>query len=78
MYQSVGTNIIEAISQALDIPLLKREIIGKPKVTNLDYQSNEEEREGDEVEDLFLVLKEALSLYPNIKGVSSGAIASTY
>ncbi|CAD8175095.1 unnamed protein product [Paramecium pentaurelia] len=78
MYQSVGTNIIDAISQALDKPLLKREIVGKPKVTNLDYQSNKEEREGDEVEDLFLVLKEAQSLYPNIKGVSSGAIASTY
>jgi len=30
------------------------------------------------VEDLFDVLKEALIKYPEIKGVSSGAIASTY
>ncbi|CAD8084827.1 unnamed protein product [Paramecium sonneborni] len=78
MYQSVGTNIIEAISQALDKPLLKKEIQGKPKITNLAYQCNDEEKEGDEVEDLFLILKEAITLYPDIKGVSSGAIASTY
>ena len=57
---------------------MKKEVLGKPKITNLDYQSKNEEREGDEVEDLFLVLKEALTLYPDIKGVSSGAIASTY
>jgi len=30
------------------------------------------------VEDLFVALKDALALYPDIKGVSSGAIASTY
>lgn len=30
------------------------------------------------MEDLYDVLKEALELHPDIKGVSSGAIASTY
>jgi diphthine-ammonia ligase len=30
------------------------------------------------VEDLFLVLKECKELYPDVQGVSSGAIASTY
>ncbi|CAK77585.1 unnamed protein product (macronuclear) [Paramecium tetraurelia] len=78
MYQSVGTNAIQAIAQAMDKPLMTREISGTPKITNLDYQSKEEERIGDEVEDLYLVLKEALTQYPDIKGVSSGAIASTY
>lgn len=40
----------------------------------MEYESTE----GDEVEDLFLLLKEAKEKYPDLKGVSSGAIMSTY
>lgn len=45
---------------------------------SLEYNPTDEEKKDDEVEDLFEVLVEAKKLYPEIEGVSSGAIASTY
>ena len=45
---------------------------------NLEYTATEEEKKDDEVEDLFEVLKEVKEKYPDVVGVSSGAIASTY
>ena len=36
------------------------------------------ETENDEVEDLFLLLKEAKEKFPDLEGVSSGAILSSY
>jgi diphthine-ammonia ligase len=45
---------------------------------NLEYTATEEEKKDDEVEDLFEVLKEVKEKYPDVIGVSSGAIASTY
>ena len=33
---------------------------------------------GDEIEDLYLLLKNIKEEYPDIKGVASGAIASNY
>jgi len=51
-----------------------RQISKKP--INLDMQYKE--TENDEVEDLFLLLKEAKEKYPDLGGVSSGAIMSTY
>ena len=40
----------------------------------MEYQKTE----NDEVEDLYNLLKEVKEKYPEIKGVSSGAIKSTY
>jgi diphthamide synthase (EF-2-diphthine--ammonia ligase) len=48
MYQTVGTNATLAIASALERPLYRRPITGKPKVMTLEYA----EAEGDEVEDL--------------------------
>lgn len=42
----------------------------------MDY--NEKDHSEDEVEDLFLLIKEIIEKHPEIKGVSSGAIKSTY
>jgi len=78
MYQSVGSENIEKIAQCLDTPLFRREIMGKPVILDLEYNGDSEQKKDDEVEDLYLLLKEIKEKYPDIKGVSSGAIASTY
>ena len=46
MYQTVGTNATIFIAKALDKPLYRRPIIGKPKNVLLEYNKPEE---GDEV-----------------------------
>jgi diphthine-ammonia ligase len=42
------------------------------------YHMNEEMVDDDEVEDMYHLLNEILQLYPEIKGVACGAIASNY
>lgn len=74
MYQTVGSEMAEAIAECMDIPLITREITDKTVNFNLEYV----ETKNDEVENLFLLLKDALEKNPEIKGVSSGAIKSTY
>ena len=74
MYQTVGSEIIPAIAECMNVPLLMREISGKTINKELEY----DETDKDEVEDLYLLLKEALEKYPDITAVSSGAIKSTY
>jgi len=76
MYQSVGSEAIELIAQALDKPLFRRPIQGKPKDQSLEYSQPTDPQ--DEVEDLYLLLQDVLAKHPDIKGLSSGAIASTY
>lgn len=73
MYQSVGSEIIDLYSDAMNLPLYRHEINGKPLNSNLDY----DETIDDEVEDLYKVLKHAkedLKIKYNIEidAVSSG------
>jgi diphthine-ammonia ligase len=74
MYQSVGHDAIESIAKCFDLPLFRRPIRGTPKNLEYDYVPTE----SDEVEDLFLLLKELKERFPDAEGVSSGAIHSTY
>ena len=74
MYQTVGSEIVEAIAEALGVPIMIRKIAGKPKNLELEYGVTAE----DEVEDLFELVKEAKNRFPNVKAVSSGAILSSY
>ncbi|CAI5438809.1 unnamed protein product [Caenorhabditis angaria] len=74
MYQSVGADGVELYGKAMDIPLYRKEISGKPKNQNYDY----EKTDGDEVEDLYELLVEVKKQHPNLKGVSAGAILSSY
>lgn len=82
MYQSVGNEIIELYSKAMELPLYRAEITGKVLNQKLEY-SPEECGQADEVEDLYRILKtakeelEAKHGY-KVEGVSSGAILSTY
>jgi hypothetical protein len=38
MYQTVGSNVTLGIAEALELPIYRRKIIGKPKITTLEYQ----------------------------------------
>lgn len=58
MYQSVGGHAIENLANAMGKPLYRRVIEGLPKITDLEYNGSMTEKEGDEVEDLYLLLKE--------------------
>ena len=46
--------------------------------TSMNYTDNPEEVAGDEIEDMYLLLKDVKAAYPDIAGVASGAIASNY
>lgn len=63
MYQSVGGHAIENLAQAMGKPLYRKIIEGKPKITDLEYNGSKTEKEGDEVEDLYLLLKEIKVTY---------------
>nr|XP_009858382.1 diphthine--ammonia ligase isoform X1 [Ciona intestinalis]XP_026690168.1 diphthine--ammonia ligase isoform X2 [Ciona intestinalis] len=73
MYQTVGHEAIEYYAEAMDLPLYMREIAGASKSTNLNY----DQVDGDEVEDLYLLLKHIQSEL-EYEAVSCGAILSDY
>lgn len=53
MFQTVGHHAIDLYSQAMGLPLYRAAIKGGSREQGRDYQPTE----GDEVEDLFLLLK---------------------
>jgi diphthine-ammonia ligase len=74
MFQTVGTLAVPAISQALDVPLIARPLIGKSLNKKLEY----ERIDGDEIEDLYELLLEVKYRFPNVQAVVSGAVQSDY
>ena len=70
MYQTVGSEIINAIAECLGVPLILGTITKKPVNKDLEYK----ETKDDEVEDLFDLIKQAKEKWPEIQAVSSGAI----
>lgn len=54
MFQTVGHDVIQLYGEALGLPLFRRTIKGE----SLCVESNYEENIGDEVEDLYELLKE--------------------
>ena len=79
MYQTVGSEMVQAISDAIGVPLFRRGITGSPINVDLKY---DECTPKDEVEDLYVLLKEIQEKYAaqgiTIHAVSAGAILSTY
>ena len=55
MYQTVGHELINAVAEALSLPLHRRQLQGKSLNTEADYA---EPTQGDEVEDLYELVKE--------------------
>ncbi|KAN0006896.1 hypothetical protein ACTFIU_005089 [Dictyostelium citrinum] len=80
MYQTVGNNLIEIIAkECLELPLYQIEINGTAISKETDsYDADLEVNSKDEVEDLYNLLKLVKENHPNVKGVSCGAILSTY
>ncbi|PVG03618.1 hypothetical protein CPB86DRAFT_772005 [Serendipita vermifera] len=85
LYQTVGQDAIEYVAQALDVPLYRRVIEGSAVEMGNEYGTRAGTREsldqsvpGDETEDLFYLLQDVIMHHPDIKGVSVGAILSTY
>ncbi|VDD93682.1 unnamed protein product [Enterobius vermicularis] len=74
MYQSVGYQGVQLYGEALELPLFRAEIRGLPLNQSLEYSLTK----NDEVEDLYQLLVKVLHKFPDIKGVSAGAILSRY
>ncbi|XP_057476427.1 diphthine--ammonia ligase isoform X2 [Actinidia eriantha] len=74
MYQTVGHQVVVSYASCMGVPLFRRRIQGSTRHHKLSYSMTP----GDEVEDLFILLKEVKRQIPSIVAVSSGAIASDY
>ena len=59
MYQSVATEGVQLISEAMEIPLLIQSTCNTQKCKDMNYRV----AEGDEVEDLYVLLSRAKSEY---------------
>ncbi|KAL0485999.1 diphthine-ammonia ligase [Acrasis kona] len=80
-FQTVGHNVIEAISHCLEVPLFRGELHAVSSQKTLEYDENVKGEEGahkDEVEELFELLSRVKTTMPDIEGVSCGAILSDY
>ncbi len=73
-FQTAGHTALPVLCDCLGVPLVSRKWSGVSVVRTLDYQPTE----GDEVEDLFSLLKDVLRRFPCVSAVSSGAILSNY
>jgi len=87
MYQTAGSECITLqVEECLGLPLVTRKIRGRSqmlalvynKQVNTDNLDTNETEPTDEVEDLYELLFEVKTRFPNITAVSSGAILSTY
>ncbi|CAJ0630132.1 12434_t:CDS:2 [Entrophospora sp. SA101] len=74
LYQTVGHDAIEYYAGCMNLPLYRREIVGKSIVQEIDYR----ETVNDETEDLYELLKTVKESHPDIKAISVGAILSNY
>ncbi|ETV91095.1 hypothetical protein, variant [Aphanomyces invadans] len=74
MFQSIGTHIVEHIATCMDVPWVSHTLEGKSVSTEMGYDTTE----GDEVEDLLLLLQQVQQKFPDVDAVSSGAIFSNY
>ncbi|SCN63233.1 diphthine--ammonia ligase, putative [Plasmodium chabaudi chabaudi] len=74
MYQSVGFELIPSISECMEKPLIQHQIKRKPINLEMNYVYDSK----DEVEDLYELLLEVKTKFPNINAVSCGAIKSNY
>ncbi len=82
MYQTAGSEAVRMqVEECMGVPFHAREIHGRSKNTALVYDTSDKDDTSmlhDEVEDLYLLLKEIQMKYPDISAISSGAILSTY
>lgn len=80
MYQSVGSDALPAIADALGLPLYTRSTTATATVTSLAYTPNPTavNRCHDEVEDLLELLMDVKRAHPDVKAACCGALWSDY
>ena len=88
MFQSVGHTAIEAIADCANVPIIRRCTSGRSVNHGLHYSSAAlaavtsgsavDAAEGDEIGALFALLSDVRARFPSVRGVSCGAILSTY
>lgn len=75
MFQTVGHHIVSLYGKCTGLPLFRRKIrINGSKNTDLNYTPTV----GDEIEDLYEILREVKLKIPSVEAVSVGAILSSY
>ncbi|RLN06642.1 hypothetical protein BBJ28_00010989 [Nothophytophthora sp. Chile5] len=75
MFQSVGHNVVALMAESMELPLVTGAITGTALKTDIDYHVT---TAGDEVEDLFRLLEDVTRQFPEVRGVCTGAIFSSY
>lgn len=79
MYQTVGSEMIQAVADAIGVPVFRRTISGAPINVDLQYKP---ESKKDEVEDLYELMKMVKEEYAKkgveLQAVCAGAILSSY
>ncbi|KAG6336691.1 hypothetical protein ID866_2398 [Astraeus odoratus] len=81
LYQTVGQDGIALIARALQVPLYRHIIHGRPLNQGAEYGTKAPGgggTTGDETEDLHALLSTVLEHHPDIQGVAVGAILSNY
>lgn len=89
MYQTAASETIPTlVEECLGVPLMMRQCEGRSQKTSLVYDHDDvdnnkspkdcSEEVQDEVEDLFELLVDVRRQFPEVQGISSGAILSTY
>ncbi|XP_033221259.1 diphthine--ammonia ligase isoform X2 [Belonocnema kinseyi] len=73
MFQTVGHQGVQFISEAIGLPVYREPTFGKSKMQEKNYTPTDD----DEVEDLYRLLKKVKD-FQNIEAVLSGAISSDY
>ncbi|KAK1741391.1 diphthine--ammonia ligase [Skeletonema marinoi] len=77
MYQTAGSEVVKTqVEECIGVPFYMREIHGQSKIKSLVYENDGDG--SDEVEDLYILLEQIQANHPEVEGVSSGAILSTY
>lgn len=75
MYQCAGAEVIDAIGDAFEVPLVRRAMTGAPIAIN---SNSYEPTSGDEVEDLFFLLQDVKLRFPQVEAITTGAVFSNY
>eukprot|EP01028_Stygiella_incarcerata_P001201 TRINITY_DN11910_c0_g1_i1.p1 TRINITY_DN11910_c0_g1~~TRINITY_DN11910_c0_g1_i1.p1 ORF type:complete len:653 (-),score=176.77 TRINITY_DN11910_c0_g1_i1:1562-3451(-) len=73
-FQTVGHHAVPLFCSLFGVPVVRRETKGEAKSSTIKYKSTQ----GDEVEDLFSLLKAAKKRFPEANAVCSGAVESNY
>ncbi|KAG5502758.1 hypothetical protein JKF63_04525 [Porcisia hertigi] len=77
MYQTVGFEAVEGIATCLGLPL-RRGYVKRGGAKDQSLLYSEKPPEGDEVESLYALIKSVKEEFPDVQGLTSGAILSNY